>query len=185
MGMARAMSHETIARAGINRGALHAGVALALVRALSSYSWLDGALWGKDAKFAPDFLRGAGLTQRITTGKTAFVHTTLVPGVASFLTGTVVPHASLFAWLIALGELVTGCSLLLGLFARLGGALAISQALVNIVIAGGGSQDTLGHNYMLLIVGLGVLLAAAGRTYGLDRLLIERYPSSRLLRLVS
>jgi len=181
MGMTHGLSHETIATAGINRGALSANVALALVRALSSYSWLDSVLWGKEAKLAPHFLSGVGLTQRITMGKTAFVHTTLLPGVASFLTGTVVPHASL----IALGELVTGLSLLLGLFARLGGALTIIQALVNIVIAGGNSQDTLGHNYMLLVVGLGVLLAAAGRTYGLDRLLIECYPSSRLLRLVS
>ncbi len=185
MGMTHGLSHETIATAGINRGASSANVALALVRALSSYSWLDSALWGKEAKLAPHFLSGVGLTQRITMGKTAFVHTTLLPGVASFLTGTVVPHASLFAWLIALGELVTGLSLLLGLFARLGGALTIIQALVNIVIAGGSSQDTLGHNYMLLVVGLGVLLAAAGRTYGLDRLPIECYPSSRLLRLVS
>ena len=35
------------------------------------------------------------------------------------------PHASLFAWMIALSELAIGLSLLFGLFSRLGGFLAI------------------------------------------------------------
>ena len=167
-------------------GIVYAGAGLALLRALSSYSWLQGAFIGKDAKFAPDFLGGAGLSTRITAPKMGFAHTALTPWKAGFLTGTAVPHASLFAWLIALGEVGAGLSLLLGLFARLGGLLAIAQAAVNILVAGNspGGTETIGHNYMLALAGLVVIVTAAGRAYGLDRLLVARFPTSRPLRLI-
>jgi uncharacterized membrane protein YphA (DoxX/SURF4 family) len=77
-----------------------------------------------------------------------------------------------------------GVSLLLGLFTRLGGFFAIVQAVTNALVAGGNGADTIGHNYMLALVGLVVLLSAAGRTYGLDGLLIARFPNSRFLRLI-
>ena len=157
---------------------------LALLRALSSYSWLSGALVGSDAKLRPDFLSGSGLSERITAPETGFAHTALTEGLSSFLTGTVVPHASLFAWAIALSELAIGLSLLFGLFSRLGGLLAILRALTNVLIAGA-TPDTLGHNYMLALAGLVVMISAAGRAYGIDRVLIAQFPNSRLLRLFS
>ncbi len=169
-------------------GVVHTGVALALLRVLSSYSWLNGAFIGKDAKFAPDFLAGSGLTMRITDPKMGFTHTAAASWVPGVLTGTVVPHAALFAWLIALGELGVSLSLVLDLFTRLGGLFAIVQAIINILVAGGSSQgatEVIGHNYMLALAGLVVIVAAAGRAYGLDRLLIARFPTSRLLRLVA
>jgi len=157
---------------------------LALLRVLSSYSWLSGALIGSDAKLRPDFLSGSGLVARITDPEKGFAHTALTEGLSSFLTGTVVPHASLFAWMIALSELTIGLSLLLGIFSRLGGLLAIVRAITNVLIAGA-KPDTLGHNYMLALAGLVVMISAAGRAYGLDRRLIARFPNSHLLRLVS
>ncbi len=163
-----------------------AAVALGVLRILSSYSWLSGAFVGKDAKFAPDFLAGAGLVSRITGGPNGgFVHTAVNSGISSWLTSTVVPNASLFAWLLALGEAAVGISLLLGLLTRLGSVLAIAQAVVNILVAGGSGADTIGHNYMLIIVSLAFIAAAAGRTYGIDGILIRRFPNSRLLRLLA
>ncbi len=76
-------------------------------------------------------------------------------------------------------------SLLLGPFTRLGGFFCVVQAVVNLLIAGKSGPDTIGHNYLLALIGLIVLLTAAGRTYGLDGLLIARFPHSRLLRLVA
>jgi len=69
----------------------------------------------------------------------------------------------------------------------LGGAGAIFLTIVNVLVASGAKNatDTIGHNYMLALVGLVVIIAAAGRAYGLDRLLVARFPTSRLLRLVS
>jgi len=166
------------------RDVVAASTALAILRVLSSYSWLNGALVGKDAKFNPEFLDGSGLAMRILDPLKGFAHTALTEGVSHFLTNTVVPHAAVFAWLIALGELCVGVSLLLGLFTRVGGFFAIVQAVTNILVAGGNGADTIGHNYMLALVGLVVLLSAAGRTYGLDGLLIARFPNSRFLRFI-
>jgi uncharacterized membrane protein YphA (DoxX/SURF4 family) len=163
---------------------IFAAGSLALLRALSSYSWLTGALLGKDAKFRSDFLSGAGLVDRINKPITGFAHTALTSDISSFLTTTVVPHASFFAWLIALSEFAIGLSLLLGIFARLGGIAAILRATTNILVAGA-SPEVLGHNYMLALAGLIVALSAAGRAYGLDKTLLIRFPHSPLLRLIS
>lgn len=50
----------------------------------------------------------------------------------SFLTNTVIPHASLFAFMLALGEVAVGFSFLFGLFTRLGGVIAVLHSVVNI-----------------------------------------------------
>jgi uncharacterized membrane protein YphA (DoxX/SURF4 family) len=158
---------------------ISAGIALAILRILNCYNWLNGAFVGKDAKFAPDFLSGAGLVSRINGG---FVHTAINSGVASWLTNTVVPHASLFAWMLALGEAFVGFSLLLGLFTRLGGLFAIVQGLVNILVVFGGGADTIGQNYLLMVLGIIFILTAPGRVFGLDGILLKKYPNSKILK---
>lgn len=163
------------------------GLAHAAAARAPDYSWLNSTFIGKDAKLAPDFLSGTGLAARIIAPQTGFVHTALMPWVATFLTGVVVPHAALFAWLLTLGGFGVGVSLLFGLCSRLGGVGAIFLAVVNILVAGGATNaaDTIGHNYLLALVGLVVIISAAGRAYGLDRLLIARFPDARLLRLIA
>jgi thiosulfate dehydrogenase (quinone) large subunit len=165
-------------------GIVAAGVALALLRILSSYSWLSGALVGKDAKFESNFLAGPGLVERILDPAKGFAHTAVSPDIGRFLTGTVVPHASLFAWLIALSEVAIGLSMLLGFFARLGGLVAIMRCITNVLVAGT-AAETVGHNYMLAVAGLVVLISAAGRVFGVDGLLVPNFPDSNLLRCVA
>jgi hypothetical protein len=61
--MARVAFQEdrvTSTRVATTVGVVHAGAALAILRILSSYSWLNSTFYGKDAKFAPDFLSGKG-----------------------------------------------------------------------------------------------------------------------------
>jgi hypothetical protein len=91
----------TPTRVATTVGVVHAAVALAILRILASYSWLNSTFYGKDAKLTPDFLSGKGLTMRINDLQMGFVHTVLMPWVATFLTGVVVPHATLFACLPA------------------------------------------------------------------------------------
>jgi hypothetical protein len=50
--------------------------AVVFLRMMSSLAWLDSAFIGKDAKFAPTFLSGAGLADVVTK---KFVHTALTP----------------------------------------------------------------------------------------------------------
>jgi hypothetical protein len=60
--------------------------------------------------------------------------------------------------------------------------LAIAQSIVNLLVAGGSGADTIGHNY-LLIIALAFIAAAAGRIYGLDGMLIRRFPHVRIFHI--
>lgn len=156
--------------------------AIVWLRILSSFAWLDSAFIGKDAKLAPAFLHGGELASRI--GHT-FVHTALDSRIAQLLAWYVLPHAKIFAILIAFADVTIGISLALGLFVRLGAAIAVLRALVNIAVAGGAGADTVGYNGMLVVAAGICIGTAAGRKFGLDAQLIKRFPRNRMLRLVA
>ena len=119
---------------------------------------------------------------RVTT---TFVHTALLPALAVFLRDVVVPHARTFAVLIAVGDLAIGISLFFGFLTRLGGLLAIARAITNVLVVGGAGTDTIGFNAMLATAGAIATVTGAGRRFGIDRLLLARYPLSKLLRLLA
>lgn len=148
--------------------------ALAILRILACYPWLSGAFYGKDAKVSMDFIFGSGLTDRINDG---FIHTALNPTIVNFLTGIVVPHASVFAFMLALGEVAAGCSFLFGLFTRLGGIIAILHSIVNLLVLWKAGPETFGQNYLLIITALSFVLCGAGRTWGIDSLLLKQTKS--------
>lgn len=156
--------------------------AIVALRLVSSVAWLDSALIGKDAKLAPGFLSGAGLAQRVHD---TFVHTALTPAIATLLRGFVLPHPQVFAVAIAAADLVIGLSLALGLLTRVGAAVEIARAVVNILIGGGAGTDTIGFNAMLVTAGAIAFGSRAGRRFGLDRMLLARNPNSQLLRLLT
>jgi uncharacterized membrane protein YphA (DoxX/SURF4 family) len=163
---------------GIN----YAVSAIVFLRVMSSLAWLDSAFIGKDAKLAASFLSGAGLADTITQ---KFIQTALSPAVVNILQNIVLPHASVFAPLIAFGDLAIGLSLSLGLFTRLGGALAIVRAMINIFVAGGAGTDTIGFNVMLIVAGIICITTGAGRRYGIDGFLLKRWPSVAFLRFIA
>ena len=93
---------------------------------------------------------------------------------APFLRAVVLPHASTFALVIALGELLVGAALLAGLFTRLaaiGGLLLVGNFLL-------GRGDGLGNNDTapMLVMLLTVALTNPGRALGLDAALRGRVP---------
>ncbi len=156
--------------------------AIVWLRICSSLAWLDSAFVGKDAKLAPAFLHGGALISRIHT---TFVHTAIDSRVAQLLNWYVAPHAALFALLIAAADVAAGVSLALGLFVRLGATIAILRALVNILVAGGAGTDTIGYNLMLIVAAAICIGTAAGRKFGLDSQLIDRFPRNSVLRLIA
>ncbi|ECD9517464.1 DoxX family membrane protein, partial [Salmonella enterica subsp. diarizonae] len=129
--------------------------ALAILRILTCYPWLSGAFYGKDAKVSMDFIFGSGLIDRINEG---FIHTALNPAIVNFLTKVVVPHASIFAFMLALGEVAAGLSFLFGLFTRLGGVIAILHSVVNLLVLWNAGPETFGQNYLLIITALTFVL---------------------------
>jgi hypothetical protein len=87
--------------------------------------------------------------------------------------------------MIGFGDLAIGTSLALGLFTRLGATLAIARAVTNIVVAGGAGADTVGFNVMLIAAGIIALATGAGRRFGIDAVLLARWPTAKFLRLLA
>src|SRR5260221_5353875 len=94
----------------------------------------------------------------------------------AFLSAVVLPHATTFAILVMLGELVAGICLLTGTMTRLGAAIAMLLFL-NYMFAKGrwflspDSEDAAVF-FSALVVGLG----AAGRSLRVDAYLARRWP---------
>jgi thiosulfate dehydrogenase [quinone] large subunit len=103
-----------------------------------------------------------------------YVVTNEWPAYAEFLSLVVSPHAQLVGWLIVTGELLFGIMLLIGLLTRLAalGTLAISLffLLATLWVSG----YIWGMYAALIAMEVAVIIAAAGRTWGLDALIARR-----------
>jgi len=90
-----------------------------------------------------------------------------------FLANTVVPNISVFAELVRLGEVVTGCLLLLGFFTRLGGLIGVVLALDYLSAKGGLGHSTAwsGIDAAALALSAVNLVLPTGRFLGVDALL--------------
>ena len=93
-----------------------------------------------------------------------------------FLQQLVIPHATLFSYLVMVGELAAGFCLLLGLGTRVGAAIAMFLFL-NYMLAKGRlfwSPDS--EDAAVFFSALVCLLGAAGRVLGIDAYLAGRWP---------
>lgn len=93
----------------------------------------------------------------------------------AFLTVVVVPHGTLFAALVALGELGVVIAMLLGAGTRLGAAVGILLT-TNYALLNGTSLTAVSNDRALLVGFIVVLLTAPGRVLGLDAYLARRWP---------
>src|SRR6266566_8668176 len=97
-----------------------------------------------------------------------------------FVQQVVIPHSTLFSYLVMTGETVAALLLLSGTMTRLGAAIAMFLFL-NYMLAKGGmfwapdSQDA-----AVFFIALVVFLGRAGRFWGIDRYLAKRWPGSPL-----
>ncbi len=91
----------------------------------------------------------------------------------AFLTNVVLPNAWFFAELVRLGEVVTGCLLLLGFYTRLGGLIGVLLSL-NYISAKGGLMHLSvwsGLDSAALVLSAINLVLPTGRVLGVDGLL--------------
>ena len=92
----------------------------------------------------------------------------------SFLTSFALPHAAVFGWLVALGEVAVGAGLVLGLFTRLSAGIGVflNANYFFATFYGFARFPNLWYTVLhLLFIG-----TAAGRTWGLDALVVPRLP---------
>lgn len=102
------------------------------------------------------------------------------PWYTAFIQQVVVPHASLFSYLIMTGEFFAAISLLTGTVTRLGALVAMSLFL-NYMLAKARmfwSPDS--EDDAVFFIALVVFLARAGRVWGIDALLARRWPRAWL-----
>ena len=93
----------------------------------------------------------------------------------SFLQQVVIPHATLFSYLIMTGELVAGISLLLGLCTRVGATIAMFLFLNYMFSKGRYFWSPDSEDAAVFFSALVVLIGAAGRVWGIDSYLARRW----------
>jgi len=99
-----------------------------------------------------------------------------------FLLHVVVPNMQIFAELVRLGEVLTGCSLLLGLFTPFGGIVGSFLAL-NYMAAQGefSSLHTIGSlDAVAFVMSFLMIVVPAGRICGIDGLMGKRRVPNRV-----
>jgi uncharacterized membrane protein YphA (DoxX/SURF4 family) len=97
-----------------------------------------------------------------------------------FLSDVVIPHATLFAMLVMIGELVAGLSLLTGTLTRAGAAIAMVLFLNYMWTKGRWFWSPDSEDAAVFFSALVVMLGAAGRKFGLDSYLARRWPRALL-----
>jgi len=94
----------------------------------------------------------------------------------SFLQSIVIPHAKLISYLVMTGELVAGIGCLLGAFTRVAAVIAM-VLFVNYMLTKGRwfwSPDS--EDAAVFFIALVLFLGRPGRFFGLDSLLVKRWP---------
>jgi len=101
----------------------------------------------------------------------------------AFLVDTAIPNSELFAKLTAIGEVLVGLGLTLGLLTVLSSLGALWLILNYFIASFGGGLNPQGFHILLIACMLVFIAARAGRTLGLDGWLLRRSPRSFLARL--
>lgn len=135
-----------------------------ILRLYLGYEWFTAALG--DKLESPSWRSGAGLTGFVqgAIGKSTGAHAAVQGWYASFLSSVILPAAPFWAWVIALGELLVGAALILGLFT---GVAAFFGGFMNFNYMAAGTIST---NPFLFVIATWLVLAwkVAG-WWGLDR----------------
>lgn len=153
------------------RSLLFMGVTLAVVRVALGWFWISNLSWSLPPSYECDPGDVEGLCYRM--GQMA-EHSIFAPH-AWLFERVVLPNHEVSAYLMAGVEALTGVLLILGLLTRFGALLGAIEA-ANLYIGLSAAPDEWVWSYlMLLLLHLLILATAAGRYFGLDAILHERW----------
>jgi uncharacterized membrane protein YphA (DoxX/SURF4 family) len=140
---------------------------LAILRLYTGAFWLMHGI----PKFthSQDFMPPAGMMQNFVNSAVANTHGPY----QSFLTSVVLPNASVFAELVRLGEVLTGCLLFLGFFTRGGAVLGMLLSLNYLTAKGGFTHLSMWSGIDAAAFALCFInfVLPTGRVLGIDALL--------------
>jgi len=156
------------------RSLLFMGLTLAVARVAMGWLWLSNLSW----KLPPTFNCEPGEGDGLCYWMGEMVEHSIVPPHASFVENVALPNYEVFGYLVVGMELLTGVLLVLGLLTRFAALLGALQA-ANLFIGLSSSPDEWVWSYLMMILLHMVLLAtAAGRYFGVDAYLHDRWKSS-------
>ena len=98
----------------------------------------------------------------------------------NLLTSVVVPHSSTFGTLIVIAEIYVGIALVIGFTTRLASYVALFL-LLNYMCAKGALPWGPGIDQSDILVAVIILFSDAGRIFGIDKLLANRFPKLWIL----
>ena len=110
-----------------------------------------------------------------------------IPTYRELLSNFVLPNWQFITILETAIETLIGIGLILGLFSRLCGFLGVFIAAILTLAMGFSFPDfalVFWYYALSLILNLTVLLSNTGRAYGIDRFILKRFQSKKILRLV-
>jgi len=145
-----------------------ARISVAVLRVVVAFLWIQNTRWKVPPDFGAD--RKADLYQFV---QDAVQHPVFGPysWVAEHV---ILPHLSVFGWVVLFTEATIGACLLIGLLTRLVGLIGLAQT-VAIFLSVGRTPGEWPWSYYLMMVGsLAIAGTAAGRVVGLDGVLRPR-----------
>ena len=98
----------------------------------------------------------------------------------SFLNYAVVPHSATFGTLVVVAEIYVGIALVLGFTTRIATCVALFL-LLNYMCAKGAVPWGPGIDQSDIVLALIILFSDAGRIFGIDKLLADRFPKLWIL----
>jgi len=143
-----------------------------IVRLYVGWEWLVAG-WGK--VFNPAWTGGGAGTalSGFVNGalqKTAGLHPDVTSWYAAFLQNTVLPHAKVWSYAVAYGEVLVGVGLIVGCFVGIAAFFGLFMNL-NYLLAG-----TVSTNPILFVLSIGLILAWKIAGYwGLDRYVLPKF----------
>lgn len=147
-----------------------ARAALVLLRVYLGAVFLIAALPKLQGDFTPGLI---GFLERVALQKGHMFY-------QEFIRQVVLPHAAFFAALVTSGEFLVGVLLILGLLTRLASIVVLILAVNYMFAKGAWFWSPSSNDAAFAIISVALLIGAAGRTLGLDALLVRRWPRSPL-----
>ncbi len=143
---------------------------LAVLRIFTGAAWIVHGVgkFTQSAMYMPPNGFIVGFIAKAATSTTGPYH--------QFLVNVVQPNIAIFAELVRLGEVLTGCALLLGVFTRLGGFVGVLLTLNYMAAKGafGSAEGVAGIDAAMLALSAINIVLPTGRMLGIDALLGRR-----------
>lgn len=153
------------------RSLLFAAVVIATVRIGAGFIWTSNLEWKEPPEFGCRPTGGGGLCGWMRE----MSEYSMFGWHADFIRDVVLPNHEMFGYLVYLAESLTGLLLLLGLLTRFAATLGLLQS-INLFIGLSRAPEEWVWNYgMMILLHLALLALAAGRYFGLDLFLHERW----------